>query len=245
MHEFAEVFRNTFLLWLARLSQPVTSVILTVAIAQRLLDKGLGSYTTAITYYFTFQLVSSIGLKNLLTREISKAPDTLWGQVVSALALVIPSALLTTAAATLLLPIFADDAETRLATLVLLPAILASAIIDVIEGLLFGISRFRYYSISHTAENVLRVLLAWILLLEGHGVVALCLVFAGARVAQLLSCSIYFLVVCGPPRIGERGPRVRELWHQSLPFVAIMVVVTLYGRLDVLVLYPVWGEDEV
>ncbi|MEW6747937.1 MAG: lipid II flippase MurJ, partial [Planctomycetota bacterium] len=42
-----------------------------------------------------------------------------------------------------------------------------------------------------------------------------------------------------------RGPRVRELWHQSLPFVAIMVVVTLYGRLDVLVLYPVWGEDEV
>ena len=107
MPEFVQVFRNTLFLWLARLSRPFASVFVTVAIAHQLLEEGLGAYTFAITYYLTFQSIASIGLKSLLTREVAKAPGTLWQLLTTALVLIIPTCFLVMAVAVAMLPIFA------------------------------------------------------------------------------------------------------------------------------------------
>ena len=67
-----EVLRNTTLLSFARISQPLCSFALTIAIAALLGASGLGAYVFAISYYFTFQLVASLGLRSLVTREVAR-----------------------------------------------------------------------------------------------------------------------------------------------------------------------------
>jgi len=246
LHDFVQVFRNTLIFSLARLSQPLASVFLTVAIAHQLLEEGLGAYTFAITYYLTFQVIASIGLRSLLTREVAKAPGTLWQQLTTALVITIPTSFLAMAVAVVMLPIFvSDDLLTRQAILVLLPAILATSVIDILEGLFFGVSRFRFYSLSLTVENITRVAVAWILLRAGHGVVTLTLVFMVGRFAQLLFSGLYLCIVCGPPRLGTDRGRIVSLGRQSLPFLGMMIANSLYWYINVFILQLTWGTQEV
>ena len=145
----------------------------------------------------------------------------------------------------MILPVFAPSPEERTATLYLILVIPVATTVDILEAGLIGVGRFRFIAVSQVVENLGRVLLAWILLQRGHGVLMLTGVFAAFRVAQLVATGLWAVGVSGGPRLGIDRKRIGGYAREALPFFAIMVSVSLFSRLDVLILKPVSGSEEV
>ncbi|MBD2336441.1 oligosaccharide flippase family protein [Calothrix sp. FACHB-156] len=70
-----KVLINSLSLLINRLTQGVTTFVLTAAIARNLGAYALGQYLLAISYYYIFVNLASQGLKTLFTRELSRSPE--------------------------------------------------------------------------------------------------------------------------------------------------------------------------
>lgn len=66
------IARNTFFLAFAQLINPVISVVFVLIMARELGAEGLGMYTTALTLFSFFNLISALGLNEFITREVAQ-----------------------------------------------------------------------------------------------------------------------------------------------------------------------------
>jgi O-antigen/teichoic acid export membrane protein len=70
-----KLLRNSFSLLANRLTQGISSFVLTTVIARNLGSHELGQYILAISYYYIFVTFISQGLKTLFTRELAKEAE--------------------------------------------------------------------------------------------------------------------------------------------------------------------------
>ncbi|MDZ7960107.1 MAG: oligosaccharide flippase family protein [Aulosira sp. DedQUE10] len=70
-----KVLTNSLSLLINRLTQGITTFVLTAAIARNLGAYSLGQYLLAISYYYIFVNLASQGLKTLFTRELARSPE--------------------------------------------------------------------------------------------------------------------------------------------------------------------------
>jgi O-antigen/teichoic acid export membrane protein len=66
---------NSFSMIVNRLTQGITTFVLTTAMARSLGAYPLGQYVLAISYYYIFVNIVSQGFKTLFTREIAREPE--------------------------------------------------------------------------------------------------------------------------------------------------------------------------
>lgn len=69
------LLRNSAAILAARLVIPLASFGLSIAVARILGPDSLGRFATIMSLYTIFSLVSSLGLENLLVREVAKTPE--------------------------------------------------------------------------------------------------------------------------------------------------------------------------
>ncbi|MDZ8050725.1 MAG: oligosaccharide flippase family protein [Aulosira sp. ZfuVER01] len=70
-----KVLKNSLSLLINRLTQGITTFILTAAIARNLGAYSLGQYLLAVSYYYIFVNFASQALKTLFTRELARSPE--------------------------------------------------------------------------------------------------------------------------------------------------------------------------
>lgn len=75
MLEKRKLLSNSFFMLINRLTQGVTTLVLTVMIARVAGVGELGKYLLAFSYYFIFMSIVSQGLKTLYTRDLSRKPE--------------------------------------------------------------------------------------------------------------------------------------------------------------------------
>ena len=231
---------------MARISQPATSVLLMFVAVGMLGEKAFGSYAYALNIYFTVQLISSLGIKNRLVREIARRPDRFWHETTLALAITIPISILGATLGALHTGLLSNSAPLTVeAALLLLIAIPFATLADVGEACLHGLSRFEYWSFSQIFENALRVGVSCAFLAGGLGVLMLSAVFLVARVGQAISLGARVLAVKGAPRLALTRAEVVATLRALQPFFWAMLTVTLTWRIGVLVLQETHGEEQV
>jgi O-antigen/teichoic acid export membrane protein len=75
MLEKGKLISNSLSILINRLTQSITTFVLTAAIARILGSEALGQYLLAFSYYFIFVSIASQGLKTLFTRELARNPE--------------------------------------------------------------------------------------------------------------------------------------------------------------------------
>lgn len=237
--------KNTLILILAKVIQPLLTFVLVIVISRRLGVEEFGAYSTIFKYVPIFQIVAGFGLRNLIAREVAQdkaaAPRYLIAASYVALLCAVASALLMSGVVNLL----SDEPLVILGTILASVALIAAGLADVYEGFFAGYEKLKHVGYASIAENTFRVGLSVALIYSGFGVIAVVLVFVVARF--LKSLYYYWYINSRMTRaVGKVDRRfIMNLVHQAKTFALIMICVTIYWNADGVMLESMRSAEEV
>lgn len=195
----AALFKDSASILGARVVIPVAFFALSIAVARILGPEGLGHYALVMSLYAIFSLLSSMGLENLLLRDVAREPAKAGNYVSHALVLGLASSLACALLMTVTAHVLGYDPEIRRhllwMTLVLLPGF-----INIVAELLFiALHRASFaFALALLREGSMVALsLYW--LLQGEGLRGVIWALITSRV---IGCLLTFVL------FGKLGIRV-------------------------------------
>lgn len=211
-------------------------------LARAIGPEGFGVWSTALAYVGIFGVFADLGLAQIATLRMSEEPereDEWLGALMGTVALASVGALLITIAA---VPLLSDQGDVRLVT-----AILALTLLGQAPGTLLAVfdSRVRAgLRMGLLTLNSLFWLAAIIILdLSGAGLVAFAVAFVATSAASAFA---QVTLVRRFARVALR--RGRELWRPlvrvALPVGLSGVLITIYYRIDSVLLFNLRGAEE-
>jgi len=197
----------------------------------------LGQFSLLITLFLFFQLLPLLGLHLYLIREISAAPQSIAHHLpnASVLALFV-SVFLALGLGFGGAEIYADMPEIHPALWLVALSLIPTAPISAIEAGLLAQQRMDAVAIRNVAENILRSSLSLWLLLSGHGLTSIFIVFFCGRVLTAIS---YLTMDSLPSVMNFREISRTTLcsYIRKIPvFFGIALLGALSTRLDMLIM---------
>ncbi len=237
--------RNTYWVSLGQLLQ-MTLALAVVPVATRYLgDEDFGIYSLAgALMYFVF-LLNDLGLNTYFTREVSRdlsaAPRWFANALTLKLITVVPCALFLPALA--LIPAMSEEA--RWAVVIFCLYGVLSSFFQLSFALFRAHEYMGYETLILVMEKIITSGIGIVLLVQGYGLVAFCGVFVlGGIVSLALSLWViqrkFFRL-----RLAFDRQFAREVLVKALPFGLSMFLVTVYDRVDILMLSAMASAQEV
>ncbi len=223
--------------------QPLLSFFLVITIARVLKASGLGAYSFILSFLLIFQVISSLGLGNLIAREVAK--DTLLAAKYysnsSVIGIVL--AVILQIVMVLIAHILALDNQIVTAMYIVSFTLLASALIGCFEGILTGLEKIHFIAYNQIIENVLKVSLSILLLLSGYGLKSLMIVILAMRYLALSLIFIFVIKHITNFRFEVDYTFCKTLIDKAKTFALIMIFVTIYWKLDLIMLTKMKGSE--
>ena len=236
-----QVVTNTISLIFARILQPLISFSIILLIAHILGKKGLGEYSFVLSYILLFQIIASLSFTNLIAREISRDQGLAGKFVVNAGLVSVLFGLFLQGLLLLIIKMMAVEPLLSRTIFYTSFSILASALIGVSEGVLTGFEKLYLLAVTQTVENVSRALVSVVLLLKGYGVLELMLVFLACRYLSLVIYSFFLNKEIKQWAVRIDSHFIQNFLKKLQTFVLIIVFVTIYWRLDIIMLTKMDG----
>jgi O-antigen/teichoic acid export membrane protein len=236
------VARNTFYLSLAQGIRMLVGFALILAIANGFGVGWQGKFSILLAFLNVFQVLASLGLPRLITREVARQPEEsnryFWagllgqgmGAVVMALVMV---------AVVAVMPYPADTRAMLTLAIVALPVF---TVYSVAAALLRAREQMHYLVYAEGLSAVAQIALAVLVLLRWQSVMALALIRVGGLVmaAGLVVIAARRLDLWGKPWLDGRF--AGHLLRRSASFFGMAGLDALLQRMDVLILSVVAGE---
>lgn len=245
MNTVQRLLKNTSILILANGLQPVISFYLVILISREMGVDGLGAYSTIFNYVAIFQIIASLGLRSLLTREVAQNKEHAQRYLAAGSIMAVLFAIISAGLMILLVSILSDDSLVIRGTVCVSLSLVAAALADVCEGVISGFERLSQIGYASLVENLGRVGISLWLILNGFGIIALVWVYV---VTRYLRTGYYFWY------IGRKLARPMEkidwqftsgLIRQARTFALIVICVTVYWKADVIMLETMRSNEEV
>jgi O-antigen/teichoic acid export membrane protein len=241
----AIVARNSVFATFSQLALKIVTFAFSVYVVRRLGGENFGQYSAVMAFVGIFAIFSELGIVQYAIREIardrSKATYFLWNHIFLRVILSIGVILGTTALAALV----GYSPFMVLAIFVASCGLLLQSVAGTLEVILWGTERVDISSVLAVVNQLAFVILGTIVLVTGHGVIALVLAsFGGVLASILLSvrfirkhklCSFAF----------QLAPR--DWWkliRTGIPFGIITFTMLLSFKVDTVFL-SLWKGDEV
>lgn len=222
------------------------SFALQLVIARLLGAQGLGQYSTALAWLNICQVLSELGLPQMLVRDLAHHPERRRRAFQAALVAQITAASLIWVAVFATTALLPYQSETRLALLFIIASLPLFAITSACETLFQASERMELVMGVEMAINTLIVVTSLVVLWRGGGVVALCAVII---VTQAISAALCLWLVRRNRLLGDLPGKPRTkmidialLWRQARPFYGLALANVLLHRLDILLLSVLAGE---
>jgi O-antigen/teichoic acid export membrane protein len=245
MSTFEQIITNTGILTFARGLQPFLSYFLIISISKFLGVEGFGNYSTIFSFHAVFQIFSSFGLKTLLTRETAQEKKLGVKYLLHGIAISIPFSFLSMIVMCLLVFYMGYSQELLIASLLVSVSLIATSLIDCYEGTLTGYQDIKIIGYLWTIENIIRVAVSILFLYMGFGLFSIVIVFTALKFSTVLFYSLYMrkYVKGHLPQLDFKF--LLMLYRAARPFAIIMVFVTLYWKIDIIMLSKMRGIEEV
>ena len=220
------------------------SFVLQLFIANRLGAVGLGQYTTALAYLNVCQVLSELGLPQLLVRDLAREPQKRRHYFQVALGLQLGASCLIAVILAVVLTVFQPfQPLTQAALLVIVISLPFFAISSVCATVFQAGERMELVMLVEMVVNLVIAVGSVVVLWRGGTVVHLAAVMI---VSQAFSALMYWalLVRTGmmvPEKAGLQHETVM-LWWKALPFYGLSLANVLLHRVDILLLSIVAGE---
>jgi O-antigen/teichoic acid export membrane protein len=243
MARAANPVESAAMVWVARTAAPFVRMGVVVLVARWLGTEGLGHYQIILANVTVFETIASLGLWPLLVRCVVRSPDASYRYLVH-------GSLLTVAVSVLLMPVMyacsaGYDPVTRLGTAVLAATLAPGVVIVVAEAVLVARGSPQMIAGLRVVENFALVVLTWIGLVSGHGILAITVFMLATRIACAAVAFWVAARACPPSPARVERAFFRELIVQVPVFIGMAVVWALYSRVDVLVLSRLASVDAV
>ncbi|GMV05524.1 MAG: hypothetical protein AMXMBFR53_18020 [Gemmatimonadota bacterium] len=240
-----QVAANAVALLLAYVIPRVFTVAAVVVAARVLGTSRFGAYGAAAALAVLLSVLASLGMHPLLVREMARAPErsgALIGaahrlKAVSGLAMLVVAAALATR-------LFPGDGEARAAVLVLATGWVLQAFAENLSAYYQATERMRRWTEASALFGLVSASLGIALLLATGSLAA----FSGGFVAGW-GAALAWLLAGLPP---EARPTARGGWDEAralargtVPFAMAFVALTLYCKVDVLLLRQWSGDEQV
>lgn len=213
--------------------------IFKIYLAQALGAEAMGLYQICLSLFYLFASLSASGLPLVLSRKTAenaalgkKEDPSLFSSTLVMGVSVALATILVLFLAKPILPRLAGNPKTLPLLLVMLPAVFSTTIYSVIRGWFWGRKQFTYFSITETAEELLRILFS-VLFVSGiiagvSGAYGIALAFTVSDFSVAVILLIMFFVKGG--RISKPA-KIKEIFLPALPISAMRVFGSLIATL--------------
>lgn len=222
-----------------------TTFVLYALIGRYLGAEAFGRFSLGLLLVYVFQVFASVGLPNLLTREIAqriaRAPRLLSNGLVAA-SLTAALAMLAMVATAWLMHY---DRTTTLVIVVLSFGLWPYAASQVFEAGFRGTQQMHFIALSNAVANTVKVVGGVWLLRHGYGIIELAALLVIVRVLILLTDALLYFVWSGNRLVGWDRRYVRALVRRSSTFLGIDAAIASWSAVDALILSKFMSPLEV
>ncbi len=241
----ATIVKNTIFILLSKFIDPLISLLLVISIARLLGVAGLGQYSFIKATFTIFLVISTLGLEQLITRDVARDKDAASTYLINLGILNIAFSLLMAIGMSLFVYFSKYPEEVITASIIMSSALVAASFSNSIHAIIAAFERFEFNAILISGENIVRVILAVISLLLGGGLITVILMIT---VTRFMGSIVGLLAI--HKKIIQLKWRLdfKFLFRQikTIPtFSLISIFSVIYWRLDVIMLSKFCGMTEV
>lgn len=238
------VARNAAALFLAYVLPRVLTFLAVIAAARTLGTSDFGAYGTAAAFAVILSIVATLGMIPLLVREFAQHPDRAPSLMRAAHWVKTASNVVMLAAVIVLVRLLGHSAEVQRAALLLAIAYAIGAYVENLAAYFQATERMHVWTQASALYGLVTGLVG------GAVVVAtsdLLLFSAAPILGQVAALGWLLARLPGPVRRGAQASLgdVRRLLRSLAPFAVSFVVLTVYAKVDVLLLAHWWPASEV
>lgn len=245
MRDYAAIIRNTLALAVPSVLNPLISFALVLAISRLMGVEGLGKYSLVLSYAAIFTTLASMGLGDLCVREVAREPSQAHVYLVNAVSLGVAASLVSMAAMDAMVFAMGYDRDVMQAAVICALSIPASTAIVFMEAIFRSLEKSYLVAGSFVIENLVRVGACVVLLLTGHGVIALFTAIFASRIFGMLLMFGFYVLVVGFPHGRLDSSILGLLVSQAPTFASIAIFSTIHLSVDQIMLSKLQGLDAV
>ncbi len=238
-------FKNTLAISLAHGLQPFLSLVLSLAIARLLGKESFGVYATIFYLIAIFEMISSLGVKTVLTREVAKDKSSASNYITSSVIVTFALSILAIILLHITVRSIKYDDIILQPVYILAWSLIASGIADSLEGILQGLEKIQAIASAWMIEQILRVAVSLFIIYNGYGIIELALVYAVIR--YVYPVLLYWMLMRTTKKIRWQPDLnlVKKLFSATRVFGPIMIFVSVYWRIDSIILAKVLDLKDV
>lgn len=236
---------NTVWLLLQRIVGRLLSYLLIIYLARQLGVLNFGKFVFANSFAHLFLILSDFGLTTLIIREVARDRKIGPQYVGNAATLKIALSVITFVAILFILNIMAIPYDTRIIVYLIAACFIFENMGTFFGGVFQAYERMWFNAIIQIIQKLFLLLLCFILLSRGYGLVAICVVY-------LLSGMFYCCANAGfvtyrflKPHYEVRLGFWRELLKESLPLAISAAIAMVYYNIDMIMLGKMKDEAVV
>lgn len=245
MDTIKKLVKNTGAMFLAEAAAPACSFVLVLFVARTLGVSGLGKFSIALSLFFIFHTISSLGFTHLITREVARDRSKAGKYLLNGSFIGFLFSVLMAGTMCLMGYVLNYPADIALAICILSFALIPAVVGLVCQSICRAFEKLEYVGIPLIIGNLFKVFVGLLVLFRGYGLVTLVVVILGSHLL-ILFMSLYFTLLC----IGKPVYRIdlsfcKGIIKATPVFALIFIFSTIYWNVDVIMLSKMKGATEV
>jgi O-antigen/teichoic acid export membrane protein len=241
----ASLLKNTIALAIPNILNPFISFVLILAISRALGVEGLGEYSLVLAYNGIFATLASLGLADLIVRELAKDPRKLHLYLFNAGLFGSVSSLVFVIVMNLFVYFMNYSTEILYANAICSLSLVFSTAIAYMEAIFRSLEKSKYIAFTFLAENALRVAACVILLYNGYGIAPLFGVVLATRIFATILLGFFYKTVAGTAVLRVDKDILTLLAKESPTFTSIAIFSTIYLSIDQILLSKLKSIESV
>ena len=239
------IVKNTAILFISDIFCQVISFFLIIIIAKYLGDVGLGKYSFAYALVGIFVIFANMGLNTLMVKEISRDKTKTSKYLNNIITLKLVLSIIVLAIPTGSMILLGRPVEIIAIVFLASLAIIIEAYSGIFRALFMAYEKMGLKSVVVIVERVIAVGVGIFILIKGYSIVVLMSVFVLSQSVSLIMA--YFITTKHFMKMKFEFdiPFWKELLKKSVPFWMTVLFLTLYFRIDTVMLSFMKGYSVV
>jgi O-antigen/teichoic acid export membrane protein len=243
------VAKNSLVPMVMAVSNRLVDFAFALLMLRILQPEGAGRYAFAVAFIGLTEILTRYGLGTLVTRDVAanRAQSNLFLANVTVLRLYLWLAALPLMGAVLgIYVLYGDVTRDILLTIAILAlGTLLSNLSDGLTAIFYAHEKAEYPAAIATITTLSRVSIGALVLLLGWGIIGLAGASLLGNLVAFVILSYILIVKIYRPQLETDRALQKRMMGQSLPLMINHLLATIFFRIDVFVLKPLWGDEAV
>ena len=245
MNSVKRLVKNTISMIIARGLQPFLSLALVLAIGRILGPELFGKYTVVFELYFIFQIISSFGLRMLITREVAAQNDKVNNYLVNGTIISIATSLLSIVTMIIIVNLLNYDSEIVTGIYIVSISLIASSLTEVFSGILAGFEDILKIAYGWIIFLILKTVISIIVLFAGFGLIEIIIVHVVTKFLQPVIYYYFILKLIKKPLLVVNIDFCKKLLAMAWRLALLVICVSVFWRADAIMLSKLTTNEVV